>query len=209
MAESATASPLSPDLTAKFVEFARACKAAARAVALYPGTHPAIGVSLSRLVQSAQRLGDNAPFTLQVRATSLLLNGGAAPRPDPAIGELAEVLYRHTIGSFTVNPAADANSWRTLLLLLARTPEEVRGDGGIARLWATAGGPSLDIVEIDYAEVLREKEGQAATIDQIIEAAIAGPQTQIDETTLEALLAIVGEPERFKQLLEQLESTTT
>jgi hypothetical protein len=208
MAESATSSPLSPEVTAKFVEFARACKAAARAVALYPGTHPAIGVSLSRLVQSAQRLGDNAPFTLQVRANSLLLNGGAAPRPDPAIGELAEVLYRHTIGAFTVNPAADANSWRTLLLLLARTPEEVRGDGGIARLWATAGGPSLDIVEIDYAEVLREKEGQAATIDQIIEAAIAGPQTQIDEPTLEALLAIVGEPERFKQLLEQLESTT-
>jgi len=208
MAESATASPLSPDLTAKFVEFARACKAAARAVALYPGTHPAIGVSLSRLVQSAQRLGDNAPFTLQVRATSLLLNGGAAPRPDPAIGELAEVLYRHTIGSFTVNPAADANSWRTLLLLLARTPEEVRGDGGIARLWATAGGPSLDIVEIDYAEVLREKEGQAATIDQIIEAAIAGPQIQLDEPTLQALLAIVGAPEKFKQLLEQLESAT-
>jgi len=208
MAESAASSPLSPEVTAKFVEFARACKAAARAVALYPGTHPAIGVSLSRLVQSAQRLGDNAPFTLQVRANSLLLNGGAAARPDPAIGELAEVLYRHTIGAFTVNPAADANSWRTLLLLLARTPEEVRTDGGIARLWATAGGPSLDIVEIDYAEVLREKEGQAATIDQIIEAAIAGPQTQLDEPTLQALLAIVGEPERFKQLLEQLESAT-
>jgi len=208
MAETATPSPLSPDVTAKFVEFARACKAAARAVALYPGTHPAIGVSLSRLVQSAQRLGDNAPFTLQVRANSLLLNGGAAVRPDPAIGELAEVLYRHTIGAFTINPAADANSWRTLLLLLARTPEEVRSDGGMARLWATAGGPSLDIVEIDYAEVLREKEGQAATIDEIIEAAIAGPQVKIDDTALQALLAIVGEPEKFKQLLEQLESAT-
>ena len=94
MAETATPSPLSPDVTAKFVEFARACKAAARAVALYPGTHPAIGVSLSRLVQSAQRLGDNAPFTLQVRANSLLLNGGAAVRPDPAIGELLDVARR-------------------------------------------------------------------------------------------------------------------
>ena len=65
-------------------------------------------------------------------------------QPDPAIGELAEVLYRHMIGAMTVNAAADADSWRTLLLLLARTPEEVRADGGIAQLWATAGGPSLD-----------------------------------------------------------------
>jgi HEAT repeat protein len=209
MAESAPPSPLSPEVSARFVEFARACKAAARAVALYPGTHPAIGVSLTRLVQSAQRLADNTPFTLQVRATSLVLNGAAVPRPDPALAELAEVLYRHTIGALTVNPAADANSWRTLLLLLARTPEDVRSDGGIARLWATAGGPSLDIVEIDYAEVLREKEGEvAATIDQIIEAAMAGPQVQLDDTTIQALLAIVGEPEKFQQLLAQLESTT-
>src|SRR6476661_8112969 len=194
MADTASPPPLSPDITARFVEFARACKAAARAVALYPGAHPAIGVSLSRLVQSAQRLGDNTPFTLQVRANSLLLGGAPVPRPDPAIGELAEVLYRHMIGALTVNPAADANSWRTLLLLLARTPEDVRGDGGIARLWGTAGGPSLDIIEIDYAEVLREKEGEAATIDQIIEAAIAGPQMQLDDSTLQALLGIVGDP---------------
>lgn len=208
MAESAAPSPLSPDVTARFVEFARACKAAARAVALYPGTHPAIGVSLTRLVQSAQHLADNAPFTLQVRATSLLLNGAAPQRPDPAIGELADVLYRQMIGALTVNPAADANSWRTLLLLLSRAPEDVRADGGIARLWATAGGPSLDIVEIDYAEVLREKQGDAATIDEIIAAAIAGPQVQLDDEKLRALLAIVGEPEKFAQLLAQLESAT-
>ena len=208
MAEPTSPSSLSADVTAKFVEFTRACKAAARAVALYPGAHPAIGASLSRLIQSAQRLGDNTPFTLQVRANSLLLGGAAPQRPDPAVGELAEVLYRHMIGALTVNPAADENSWRTLLILLARAPEEVRGDGGIGRLWATAGGPSLDIVEIDYAEVLREKEGEAATIDQIIEAAIAGPQVQLDDAALQALLAIVGEPEKFQQLLAQLESTT-
>ena len=55
MPEPAAPPPLASDVTARFVEFARACKAAARAVALYPGTHPAIGVSLTRLVQAAQR----------------------------------------------------------------------------------------------------------------------------------------------------------
>ena len=108
MPEPVAPPPLASDVTARFVEFARACKAAARAVALYPGTHPAIGVSLTRLVQAAQRLGDNAPFTLQVRATSLLLGGAAPQRPDPAIGELADVLYRQMIGALTVNPAADS-----------------------------------------------------------------------------------------------------
>jgi HEAT repeat protein len=208
MAEPATPPLLAPDAAVKFAEFARACKAAARAVALYPGTHPAIAASLSRLVQATGRLADAGPFTLQVRANSLLLNGSAVQRPDPAIGELAEVLYRHMIGALTVNAAADADSWRTLLLLLARTPEEVRSDGGIGRLWATAGGPSLDIVEIDYAEVLREKEGDAATIDQIIQAAIAGPQLQLDDSIIQALLAIVGEPEKLKQLMAQLETAT-
>src|SRR5262245_62193069 len=126
MAESATPPLLAPDTSAKFAEFARSCKAAARAVALYPGSHPAIGASLSRLVQATTLLANSAPFTLQVRTNSLLLNGSLAQRPDPAIAELAEVLYRHMIGALTINAAADADSWRTLLLLLARTPEEVR-----------------------------------------------------------------------------------
>ena len=208
MAEPAPPSPLAPEASAKFAEFARACKAAARAVALYPASHPAIGVSLSRLTQATARLAENGPFTLDVRPNSVLLGGQAAQRPDPAIGELAEVLHRHMIGALTVNAAAGADSWRTLLLLLARTPEEVRGDGGIGRLWATAGGPSLDIVEIDYAEVLREKQGDAATIDQIIAAAIAGPQMQLDESTLQALLGIMGDPEKLQQLMTQLETAT-
>jgi hypothetical protein len=208
MAETAPPAQLQPAVAARFAEFARACKAAARAVALYPGSHPAIGASLSRLTDATVRLAETGPFRLEVRADSLLLNGAVAPRPDPAIGELAEVLYRHMIGALTVNAAADADSWRTLLLLLARTPEEVRGDGGIGRLWATAGGPSLDIVEIDYAEVLREKQGDAATIDQIIAAALAGPQMQIDDTAMQALLGIIGDPERFQQLMTQLEAAT-
>ena len=208
MAEPATPPSLAPDATAKFAEFARACKAAARAVALYPGSHPAIGSSLSRLTQATTRLAESGPFKVQVRADSLLLDGALPPRPDPAIAELAEVLYRHMIGALTVNSAADVDSWRTLLLLLARTPEDVRGDGGIGRLWATAGGPSLEIVEIDYAEVLREKQGTAATIDQIIAAAIAGPQMPFDDSTLQALLEIVGDSEKLQQLMAQLETAT-
>ena len=52
-------------------------------------------------------------------------------------------------------------------MLLSRPADEVRADGGIGSLWATAGGPSMEIVEIDYAEVLREKQGDAAVADRL------------------------------------------
>jgi hypothetical protein len=104
-----------------------------------------------------------------------------------------------------VNAGADTASWRTLLLLLARTPDEVRSDGGIARLWATAGGPSLELREIDYAEVLREKRGADTSLDAIIAAALDGHQLQLDDDTIDRLLAILGDPDQLDALMAQLD----
>jgi len=203
--EPAAPSALGPEAAATLADFARACKAAARAVSLYPGNHPAIGVSLGRLAEMTARVTESGPYRLQVHASMLMLDGAVPSKPDPAITELADVLYRHQIGGLTLNSGADAGSWRTLLLLLARAPEEVRGDGGISRLWATAGGPSIEIQEIDYAEVLREKKGYAATVEKVIAAALAGPQVQLDETTMGMLVEIVNDPAKLNELMEQLE----
>jgi hypothetical protein len=192
------------DEAARLAEFARACKAAARAVSLYPGAHPAIGASLGRLAELTARLTQGGPHQLQVASDRLLRNGAAAAKPDPAIAELASLLHRHLIGSLTLNSGADAASWRTLLLLLARAPEDVRADGGIARLWATAGGPSLEIQEIDYAEVLREKQGTSVGMDQIVAAALAGPQLTMDDSGMRLLLDIVGDPARLSEMMKQL-----
>lgn len=209
MTQPAAPPPLDPESALRLAEFARTCKAAARAVALYPGSHPAIGSSLARLAAATARLTEGGPCRLQVHAERLLVEGAAAAKPDPAIAELADVLHRQLIGGLTINAGADAESWRTLLLLLARAPEEVRADGGIAHLWATAGGPSLEIQEIDYAEVLREKQGHAATLDQIVAAALAGPQMQLDDSAMRALLDIVGDPARLQELMAQLEASTS
>ncbi|MGB2717959.1 MAG: HEAT repeat domain-containing protein [Vicinamibacterales bacterium] len=200
--------PLHADEAARLAEFARACKSAARAVSLYPGAHPAIGVSLERLAEITQRLTQSGPFRVQVSSDRLLVNGGAAAKPDPAIAELAGLLHRHLIGGLTLNPGADAGSWRTLLLLLARTPEEVRADGGIARLWSTAGGPSVEIQQIDYAEVLREKEGKDAALEEIIAAALAGPTLQLDDSGMRLLLEILGDSTRLAELMNRLETAT-
>ena len=194
------------DDAARLAEFARACKAAARAVSLYPGAHPAIAASLSKLSETTARLSEGGPFRLQVGSDRLTVNGAIPAKPDPAIAELASLLHRHFIGAMTLNPGADASSWRALLLLLARTPEEVRADGGIAKLWTTAGGPSLEIQEIDYAEVLREKQGQEAALDEIIAAALGAPKLQMDDSGMRLLVEIVGDPARLRELMKKIET---
>ena len=196
---------LPADTAAALAEFARGCKAAARAVSLYPGQHPAIGASLTRLVQATARLTADGPLELQVRPDNLLIGSAMLAKPDQGVRELAELLYRHLIGALTINAGADADSWRTLLLLLSRAPEEVRADGGIAHLWATAGGPSVEIREVDYAEVLREKKGQGASIDDIISAALAGTPLQLDDEGLDALLAMLADPEKVDELMTRLD----
>jgi hypothetical protein len=84
----------------------------------------------------------------------------------------------------------------------------VRGDGGIAHLWRTAGGPSLELREIDYAEVLREKPGHALAIEKAIAAALAGPQVKLDDLTMDALVEIVGDPAKLDELMARLEEAT-
>src|SRR2546430_1032160 len=200
---------LDPETTARLADFARACKAAVRAVSLYPAAHPAIGSTLGRLTELTGVLTANGPFMVQVRPQTLVVGDAAPAKPDSAIVELADMLRRHLIGALTLNSGIDATSWRTLLLLLARTPEEVRADGGISHLWATAGGPSVEIEEIDYAEVLREKEGDAATIDRVIAAALAGRQLELDDSAMRTLVEIVGDPIRLNELMKQLESATS
>ena len=209
MADTSETQVLPSDSAAALAEFARGCKAAARAVSLYPGQHPAIGTSLARLVEATARLTAAGPLVLQVRADALLLGGAAMPRPDQAITELADLLHRHLIGAITVNAGVEAESWRTLLLLLARLPEDVRADGGIAQLWATAGGPSVEIQEIDYAEVLREKHGVAVTVDRIIAAALGGPQLQLDDEGLRSLRELMADPAAVDELLSRLDDEAT
>ena len=117
------------DLSVLLAEFARACKAAARAVSLYPGTHPAIGSSLTRLVTATGRLTANGRVVCTVHPDLLAIEGQAPVRPDASIGELASLLHDRLIGELTIQREADADDWRTLLLLLARAPEARRRSG--------------------------------------------------------------------------------
>src|SRR5688500_13959860 len=198
--------PMSAEQSTQLAEFARACKAAARAVSLYPGTHPAIRASLARVSAAAARLTASGDIALTVHPDALRIDGRTPARPDQAIGELAALMHDRLIGELRVERTADTESWLALLLLLARTPEELGADGGIGKAWTATGRGGFEIREIDYAEVLRERAGgDAAQWDRIIAWCLQGEAATLDERALASLLHAVSDPVRFGELLDRLQ----
>src|SRR5439155_16471943 len=128
-------------------------------------------------------------------------------RPDAAIGELAVLLHGHLVGELTVHPGGDVGAWRTFLLLLGRAPDSVRTQGGIARVWTTMAGRHVELREIDYAEVLRErKNGESADWDAVVANCLQGDAFTLDEETIQALVEIAGDAEKLAELVSALET---
>lgn len=197
---------MTPELSTLLTEFARTCRSAARSVSLYPGTHPAIGVSLSRLVTAAARLAARADVVLVVHPTALLIDGRTPARPDPALGELAALLHERLVGTLRIDSKADADDWRALLLLLARSTEELIVAGGISKAWADTGRSHFEIAEIDYAEVLREREGEeGAAWDRVVANCLRGESVPLDDSVVSALISAVKDPAKFGSLLDRLQ----
>jgi HEAT repeat protein len=210
---SATEKPetLSADEALRLAEFARACKAATRIVALYPSTHPAIRAGLQRVADTAQRLRGETTAKLTVTPDDISVGGKAASKPDGAIGELASLLHSHLVGEMSMLGEMPSTSWHTFLSLLARTPEDVRAEGGIARAWMTAGGGPIELRQIDYTEVLRERSGAglAAEWDRLIANYLEGDLATLDESSLAELFQIASDDTQFKDFTEQLVSRSS
>ena len=204
-----TLEPMSAEQSVVLGEFARACKSAARSVSLYPGTHPAIQTSLSRVTAAAGRLIPLTDITLTVHPDALVIDGRTPARPDPAIGELAGLLHERLVGILRMERAADALDWHAFLLLLGRAPDELIAEGGIAKAWAATGGTHFDISEIDYADVLRERAGgrQGAEWDRIISHCLQGDATTLGGPEMSGLLDATGDSSRFNELLDRLQTT--
>ena len=109
----------------------------------------------------------------------------------------------------TVHPGGDVEAWRTFLLLLGRSPESVRTDGGIARVWTTMAGRHVELREIDYAEVLRERAGgEPAVWNSVIANCLQGSSFDLDEEGIRELLGIAGDSDTAgRDLMATLESS--
>src|SRR5262249_13638770 len=64
-----------------------------------------------------------------------------------------------------------------------------------------------EVIEIDYAEVLREKPADGEFIERLVAAAL-GQELELDESGMRLLLELVGDPARLTLLMEQLERRT-
>lgn len=200
---------LNPEETARILELARACKAAARAVLLYPSSHPAIAATLGRIVQTTSAESMRGPLKITVLPEELRIDGRKPGRDDQAVTDLAVLLHDHLIGEMVIHPGGDRDAWLAFLRLIGKSSEAIRADGGIARAWTTMAGRHIELREIDYGEVLRErKAGHSAAWDSIIKNCLEGMAT-FDDSAMAELLAMAGDSERISELMSTIEKSAS
>jgi len=197
--------PLSADTSNKLLDLARACKAAARVVSMYPATHPAIQDALARITSAGTRAVGDGPFLITVMPDALFVGGRTLARPDQAVTELASMLHAHSVGELNIVGQLDAPAWHAFLVLIAQSPADIRDEGGITRAWEAGGGGPLEVRQIDYGEVLRERTGgENSDWENILAAYLAGEQTDLDDSMLSTLLEIANEPQRLAAFVDSI-----
>ncbi len=202
--------PLSAETSATLLDLARACKAAARVVSMYPPTHPAIQDALARITAAGTQAVKDGAFQVTVTPDTLLVGGRALLRPDVAVSELAGMLHAHSVGELSLTAALEPAAWHAFLVLLSQSAAEIRDEGGISRAWESAGGGPLEVRQIDYAEVLRERaDGDSSDWEDILTAYLQGEQTDIDDAMLDALLDIATEPARMAAFMDNIVERAT
>lgn len=210
MVQTPAPEPLAPDVAARLAEFARACKAATRIVSLYPESHPAIQLALSRIAEDSTEAVSNGPLPVTVLPDALLVGGRGLPKPDPAATELAALLHLQLISEVTLIDALDSGEWHTFLSLLAKSPEDARAMGGVTKAWQATGNTAIVLKEIDYAEVLRERAGggEPASWDRIL-ATLSEDQDgagALEPPTMATMLQMADDPARLAQFAERLQA---
>lgn len=199
-----SAPTLSPELTRLSVTLARALAAGARNWALYPPEHPAVDASVKRLAEAVRAITSGAAFTFGVTPTTLLVAGLALPEDQP-VTETAKLLHDRDVLQITFLGDVPTPALHALLKVLSTQPDELRAAGGPAAMWQNAGHASIAIDQIDYAQILedREVEQQADRKDDIwkslVNAIIEG-QATFDERQQQRLLEIAGSPMEIGEL---------
>lgn len=176
---SAGANPTAVSMEVPVLQFARAFRSAARVVGFYPPAHPAVGSSLDLVVAAARAVASKGPLALTILPDVFLVGGEPLESREAAIAELASILHRHGVGALNLRGSAGNQAWRALFELLAQTPEDVRGSGGIQRRWLALRHPDPVILEIDFGEMLRGRVGGdfgelAGVINHYLETAGVG-----------------------------------
>jgi len=213
-APQAPPAPLSPEFAGRLAEFAKACKAATRIVSMYPSTHPAIQSALARIGEATRQATMNGPFSITVLPDALLVNGRGLAKPESSATELAALLHQQLISELTLYDRLDNDGWHAFLSLLAKSPEDTRAMGGVAKAWEDTGNKSIKLTEIDYADILRERAGggESATWTRILTALKdekkeedGGGGEDGEQPTMQNMMALADDPDRLAQFAQRLQ----
>ena len=171
-------------------------------------THPSIQASLHASRPPPAGWPPPATVTLTVHPGTLMIDGQAPERGrTPPSEELAGLMHDRLVGALRLESGAEPRR-------LARAAAAARAAAGRAdRRRAASPGPGrrpgashFEILEIDYAEVLRERAGgDGKEWDAIITFCLGGGGA-LDAHELAALLDALGDSARFGELIERLQS---
>ena len=211
-APQAPSESLSPEMSGRLAEFAKACKAATRVVSMYPPSHPTIQAALARIAEANKQATMHGAFSITVLPDALLVNGRGLARPESFAAELAALLHQQLIGEMTLYDRLDNDAWHAFLMLLAKTPEEARALGGLKKAWEETGNKSIQLTEIDYAEILRERAGtgESASWDRILSVFKEDAKEQSgdgdgDSAPLGSIMDLADHPDRLVQFAQRLQ----
>jgi hypothetical protein len=183
---------------------------------MYPATHPAIQAALARISEASKQATYNGPFTITVLPDTLLVGGRGFAKPEQSVVELAVLLHQQLIIEMTLFDRLDSSAWHAFLTLLAKSPEDARAVGGVAKAWEETGNKAIALKEIDYAEVLRERAGggESATWDRILAALQEEKEEQPagtgggeggGEGSMQSMMALTDDPQRLAQFAQRLQ----
>jgi hypothetical protein len=198
---------MAPEVAARVTSFARACRAAARTVALYPGEHPAVATALGALTQTAQTATAASVLRLAVMPDTLTVDGRSIIRPDAAVSDLALLLHVHQVGQLSIHPLTNADLWRRFLALLALPPDQARIRGGLGKMWATEGEARIEVRVLDYSEMLRAHiRGDQATWNSIVAGCLEGTSLSLDDALVELLFGVLNDPSKLVGVVRAVEA---
>jgi len=195
----AQVSQLSAELSKGLLQLARALLVAVRNWTLYPPEHPTVAVSINRLAAAIRESSLGAAFSLGVTPDTLMIEGTLADAGQAGIAEAAALLHDRDILTVTFVGVVPQETLHAFLRVLTLDAAERRRRGGPARIWETAGHPSVSLEQIDYDKVLARNEGEIAEPAKrddlwrsIVMSIAGGQKTVFDERAQQRLLAIAG-----------------
>ena len=160
-----------------------------------------MGISVKRLCAAIRESSLGSVFSIGITPETLMIESTAADATQAGIGEAAVMLHDRDVLRLTFVGEVPPEAVHALLRMLSLEPGERRGLGGPARIWATAGHPSITIEQIDYDRLLAREEGEIpepARRDELwrsIVLSMAGGQSAVfDERAQHRLLLIAGSP---------------